>query len=154
MITKEKILTLIEDKLKEEKLVPVDIVIKPTNKIFVYIDSENGVTIDECVKISRLIESNLDRDVEDFELEVSTPGLNQPFKIPLQYKKNIGKVVEVITSEGNKQKGKLLSYNNDKIEIEIKKKIKIENKNKKQIVIEKLEFDLDQIKSTKAIITF
>ena len=150
MITKEQILSIINDKVKEQNLQIVDIEIKPTNKIFVYIDSEKGATIDECVKISRLIESNLDRDAEDFKLEISTPGLDQPFKIPLQYKKNIGKIVEVITYEGEKQKGKLLSYINNKIKIEIEKKIK----NKKQTVIEKLEFDLKQIKSTKATITF
>lgn len=152
MITKEQILALIEDKVKEENLLIVDIEIKPTNKIFVYIYSEKNVTIDDCVKISRAIEFNLDRDVEDFSLEVSTPGLDQAFKIPLQYKKNIGKMVEVITLEGDKHEGKLLSYNNNKIELEIEKKIKINNK--KQTVIEKLKFDLENIKSTKAIITF
>lgn len=150
MITKEQILTLIEDKVKEENLLLVDIQIKPTNKIFVYIDSEEGATIDKCVKISRAIEFNLNRDTEDFSLEVSTPGLDQAFKIPLQYKKNINKKVEVITLNGEKYTGKLLSYNNNKIEIEIEKKIK----NKKQTVIEMLKFDLEKIKSTKAIITF
>ncbi|MBE9467021.1 MAG: ribosome assembly cofactor RimP [Bacteroidetes bacterium] len=152
MITKEQIIKLIEEKLKEEDLILVDIEIKPTNKIFVYIDSEKSVTIDDCIKISRAIEFNLDRDVEDFSLEVSTPGLNQPFIIPLQYKKNINKIVEVITLEGERHEGKLLSHNNNKIELEIEKKIK--NKNKKQTVIEKLDVDLEKIKSTKAIITF
>ena len=150
MITKEQILALIEDKLKEENLFIVDIVIKPTNKILVYIDGEKNATIDQCVKISRAIEFNLDRDIEDFSLEVSTPGLDQAFKIPLQYKKNINKKVEVITLDGEKHKGKLLSYNSNKIKIEIEKKIK----NKKHTVIKALEFDLDKIKSTKAIITF
>jgi ribosome maturation factor RimP len=141
-----------EKKLKEDDLVLVDIEIKPTNKIFVYIDSEKIVTIDECVKISRAIEFNLDRDVEDFSLEVSIPGLNQPFMIPLQYKKNINKMLEVITLEGERHEGKLLSLDNNKIELEVEKKIKI--KNKKQTVIETLEFDLKKLKSTKAIITF
>jgi len=152
MITKEQILALIKDKTKEENIVIVDIEIKPTNKIFVYIDSEKNVTIDDCVKISRAIEFNLDRDLEDFSLEVSTPGLDQAFKVPLQYEKNINKMVEVLTTEGEKHTGKLLSFNNNKIELEIEKKIKINNK--KQTVIEKLEFDLEKIKSTKAIITF
>ena len=151
MITKEQILALIKEKTKEENIVIVDIEIKPTNKIFVYIDSEKNVTIDDCVKISRAIEFNLDRDVEDFSLEVSTPGLDQAFKVPLQYEKNINKMVEILTTEGEKHLGKLLSFNNNKIELEIEKKIKI--KNKKQVVTETLEFDLEKIKSTKATIT-
>ena len=82
----------------------VEITVKPGNKIIVSIDSFTGIAIDDCVAISRSIEANFDRDIEDYELEVSSAGLTQPFKVFQQYQKNIGKNVEILFKNGQKLK--------------------------------------------------
>ena len=154
MITKENIQEIISDIIKEKEAFIVDINVNPSNKINILIDSMEGFTIDDCVEVSRLVESKLDRDAEDFELEVSSAGLSEPFKVIEQYKKNIGKDVETITKEGIKIKGVLSNVTEKDFEIEESKMVKVEGKKKKQNVIEKHQFAYDQVKSTKIIIKF
>ncbi len=105
MITKEQILNLIEDKLNERGLFLVDLEIAPGNQIHLEIDGPNGVTIKDCVDFSRQVEHNLDREAEDFELNVSSPGLDKPFRVFQQYQKNVGREVKVITNEDKTIKG-------------------------------------------------
>ena len=154
MITKENIQEIISDIIKEKEAFIVDININPSNKINILIDSIKGFTIDDCVEVSRLVESKLDRDTEDFELEVSSAGLSEPFKVIEQYKKNIGKDVETITKGGIKIKGVLSNVTEKEFEIEESKMVKVEGKKKKQNVIEKHQLAYDQVKSTKIIIKF
>lgn len=151
MITEGQIKKLIEEKLEELNLFLVEIKIRPGNNIMVFIDGEKGVTIKECVKVSRQIEFNLDREVEDFELQVSSAGLDQPYKVLKQYIKNIGREVSLVTKEGVKYIGKLVSANNDFVEISIEP-TKKEIKEKKEAQIFKIVFD--QIKETKSVISF
>jgi ribosome maturation factor RimP len=96
MIDKTKIADLVAGKL-EENMFLVDISVSTNNVIHVEIDCFTGLTIDQCVAFSRHIESGLDRDNQDFELQVSSPGAGQPFKVWEQYRKNIGREVELIT---------------------------------------------------------
>ena len=154
MITKENIQEIISDIIKEKEAFIVDINVSPSNKINILIDSVEGFTIDDCVEVSRLVESKLDRDTEDFELEISSAGLSEPFKVIEQYRKNIGKDVETITKEGIKIKGVLSNVTEKEFEIEESKMVKVESKKKKQNVIEKHQFAYDQVKSTKIIIKF
>lgn len=154
MISKEKIQDIIEPIVEEKEAFIVDINVSTSNKIHVEIDSLKGFTINDCVEVSRLVESKLDRDEEDFELEVSSAGLSEPFKVIQQYQKNIGNDVETITKEGKKIKGILTEVNNDGFVIEEAKKVKVEGKKKKQNVIEKHQFAYDQVKSTKVVIKF
>jgi ribosome maturation factor RimP len=86
MITKEQIFDIVINKLDRDNQFIVDITVKPGNKIVVVADSLKGISVDECVAISRSIEANLDRNIEDYELEVTSPGLTQPFKVEKQYK--------------------------------------------------------------------
>ena len=132
----------------------VDVQISTSNQITVLLDSWSSVSIDDCVRISRKIEHTLDRDIEDFSLEVSSAGLDHPFVVIDQYKKNIGRNMQVIDIEGEKTKGKLLTVSNEGIELEIEKIIKVEGKKKKQSVMEKLAFPFANIKSTKIEISF
>jgi len=118
------------------------------------IDSMVGVPISTCIELSRAIEKNFDREIEDFELQVASAGIGQPFQVIQQYHKNIEKEVEVLTKEGIKLKGKLLTVGENAIKIEVEEKIKVEGKKKKQIVQKIHSFTFDQIKSTKDIITF
>jgi len=151
MITEDRIKKLITDKLEELNLFLVEIKIRPSNNIMVFIDGDNGVTIKECVKISRQIEFNLDREVEDFELQVSSAGLDQPFRVLKQYIKYIGKEVIIIDTNGVKYTGLLVSANNEFVEISIAPSKK-ELKEKKEAQIIKIAFD--QIKETKAVVSF
>ena len=154
MITKEKIEEIIADTIKGKNAFIVDIKVSSANKINVEIDSEEGFTIDDCVEVSRLIENKMDRDAEDFELEVASAGLSEPFKVIQQYKKNLGKEVETLTKDGVKIKGVLTNVTEEGFEIEESKMVKVEGKKKKQPVEEKHWFGFDDVKSTKIVIKF
>ena len=154
MITKENIENIIVDIVKEKKAFIVDIKVSSSNKINIEIDSNDGFTIDDCVEVSRLIESKLDRDKEDFELEVASAGLSEPFKVIQQYQKNTGKEVETLTKTSKKILGILSKVTEEGFEIEESKMVKVEGKKKKQPVVEKHWFAFDEVKSTKVIIKF
>ncbi|MCD4695479.1 MAG: ribosome assembly cofactor RimP [Bacteroidales bacterium] len=124
MIDKNKIEILVADALKGGDKFVVDIHVSATNVVNVIVDGDKGISIGECVKISRLIESNFDRDLEDYELKVSSPGLDQPFKLLRQYKKYIGKPVLVKYSDNTSWKGKLVFVDEDHIKLEVKTKTK------------------------------
>ncbi|HET6992725.1 MAG TPA: ribosome assembly cofactor RimP, partial [Bacteroidia bacterium] len=124
------------------------------NKIRITIDNFRGVSIQECVGMSRWIENQLERETEDFELEVSSPGLDQPFKVLQQYQKYLGKEVEVKFTDGQKTEGKLVLANESEIELEQTSKEKTEGKKGKQTVIKRLNIPFGKIKETRIIIKF
>ena len=109
MITSEKILTLVNEWLQDTDLFLVEVRVRSGNRINVYIDSDTQVNIQDCAKLSRFIESNFDRETEDFELEVSSAGLDQPLKLQRQYQKNIGNDLKIVTQDGKTLIGTLLS---------------------------------------------
>ena len=154
MITKEQIRDIITEKIEADDCFIVDVKVSASNKITVLIDSMDGVNIDYCIQISRMIESSFDRDEEDFELEVSTPGLGQPLKVIYQYKKNIGREVEVTPFESAPFKGKLVEVNEDGFVVEEEKKVKIEGKKKKELKVFNHNYKFDEVKSVKIIISF
>ncbi len=154
MITVEKIQKLATEKLAEGSNFIVDIAVKTGNKITVLLDNDKGVSISDCVAMSRHIEFNLDRDADDFELTVMSPGLTEPFKILRQYQKNIGKQVDVVTKEGKKLSGKLVNANGLGIELETKVKERVEGKRGKQLIINNINLTFNQIKETKIVISF
>lgn len=126
----------------------------PGNKIVVLVDSMAGVSIDDCSRLSRVIEQHLNRDVEDFELEVSSPGLTRPFKVIQQYTKNIGKEVETLLKNGQKVSGKLLSVEDKGFALEVQKKTKPEGKKRPVMIAEKQSFTFDEVKATNIVINF
>ena len=107
MIEKIKILELVNQALEGSDKFLVNLKITPDNRIYVDIDGDNGVTIDDCIELSRAIESQLDRDEEDFALDVSSAGADQPLKLTRQLVKNIGREVEAVTFDGQKTVGEL-----------------------------------------------
>jgi len=147
MIKETVIRDLVEAKLQHTALFLVDVKVRVGNKIIVFVDGEKGITIDECADISKYIESNLDREAEDYELEVSSPGISQPMKVEKQYQKNIGNHMQVLMKDGIKKNGKLLSVDKEGFQLEEKTKIK----GKTEIVISKILFS--EAKETKMIIT-
>lgn len=154
MITIDVIKKLADEKLAEGTNFIVDISVKPGNKITVLLDNDKGVSIADCVAMSRHIEFNLDREKDDFELNVMSPGLTEPFKILRQYQKNIGKYIDVITKENKKLTGKLLAAKEEGIVLETKSKEKVEGKKGKQEIINNIQLTFNQIKETKVVILF
>ena len=102
MVSAEAIRQLVEGNPELSKFFIVDVKVSKDNSIVVKADTDNGITIDECGELSAAIEASLDRDAEDFDLEVSSPGLSEPLKLPRQYLKNIGREVFVETIDGEK----------------------------------------------------
>ncbi len=154
MINKESIQELANQFLEGKEMFLVDLSVSVGNKIAVVIDSFEGIRIEECIALSRHIEGNLDREIEDFELQVLSAGIDQPFKLIKQYEKHLGQAVQIITTEGQVLKGKLLNCSQENFQIEHTSKKKIEGKKKKELVTELLSFDYTEIKSTKLEITF
>ena len=115
MIEKIKILELVNQALEGSDKFLVNLKITPDNRIYVDIDGDNGVTIDDCIELSRAIESQLDRDEEDFALDVSSAGADQPLKLTRQLVKNIGREVEAVTFDGEKSVGELTAADEDTI---------------------------------------
>lgn len=133
----------------------VDIKISADNDIDVTIESDSrDITLDDCVEMSRFIEDRLDREIEDFSLTVGSAGLTAPFKLPRQYRKVVGGVIEVIFPDGHRQKATLESAGDDEFEISYEKLVQVEGQKKK--VREKVRQSLKytDIKSAKAVIKF
>lgn len=154
MIAVQHIKELVNEAITGTDIYLVDLKVTPDNKITIYLDNSTRITIDECAKVSRFVEDKLNRDVEDFELTVSSPGLDEPFKHILQYKKRVGNQVAVVTKEGQKVVGKLNSVDENGISIEQKGKEKVEGKKSRQIVINNVSLMFNQIKETKLVLTF
>ena len=154
MITSNRIKEIVFNHIDGSELFIVDIVVRSGNNITVHIDSNKGVSIDECAGISKIIDSNFNREEEDFELEVSSPGLTQPFKVVQQYIKNIGQNVEVLLKNGQKETGKLISANAETFTIEKLQKVKLDVKSKPEMVATQQQFKLEDVKSTKVVINF
>jgi ribosome maturation factor RimP len=154
MIQKSYIKGLVEQKIAETDYFIVDISVSSSNQIRVEIDGDKGVKIADCAQISRHIENSLDREETDFELTVSSAGMDQPFKILRQYQRYMGREVELKTTGGDKMKGLLKAANEEKVVLEIAKKEKVEGKKKKQIIIEETTIPMEEVKETKVIISF
>ena len=155
MITEETIRTLVEGHIRGSGIFLVDVVVKQGNTIRVHVDTPEGISIDRCVEISRFLNEHIDREAEDYSLEVSSPGLGSPFKVKQQYEKNVGREVEVLLSGGLKKKGKLLGITDEMLLLEVMEKAPAAgNAKKKKRTPVKVEIQLDEIKTTKAIISF
>jgi len=148
MITTNLIRELAQNKLRESDNYLVDVTVSAMNKIRVTIDNVRGVSIQECVTMSRWIENQLG-ETEDFELEVSSPGLDQPFKVLQQYQKYQGKEVEVKFTDGQKAEGRLLSANEKEIELEQTSKEKVEGKKRKTSSCKTIEYSFRKNKRNK-----
>jgi ribosome maturation factor RimP len=148
MIEKQKIQGLVEEYVRGTGLFLVSVKVSNANRITVLADKKEGITIDECAAIHRHIENGLDRDKEDFELQVSSPGLDMPFVVTEQYLKNEGRKVEVVDNDGSKFTGRLKNVTEGGFELETEIKTK-----GKTIELKDISFNFEQIKSTRVILT-
>ena len=154
MIEKAVVTQLVEEYLQASNLYLVDVAIKPGNYIVVEIDSDDSVSIDDCVALSQYIEAHLDRDVEDYELEVGSAGITSPFKVLRQYQKNIGNEVEMLLKSGTKKVGVLIAVDISGATISVEKKVKPEGAKRPVMVTEEEKYPFEEIKYTKYLIRF
>lgn len=153
MIDKTTVLDLVNEKL-DEGMFLVDVSVSRNNVIHVFIDSFEGLTIEKCIEISRHVEHSFDREEEDFELQVSSPGLTESFKVKEQYIKYKGREVEVRTLNDIVLTGQILDVNENGIVVETATREKVEGHKKKQLIVKKHNLKFDEIKSAKAVISF
>ena len=118
MIAKSNIRKFIEEGIEGTDVFIVELNVSEQNRIHVVADSDSGLSIDKCVAVSRSIEGRLDREVEDFELQVTSPGLTNPLKVTRQYKKNVGRGLKVKTLEDKSLEGKLVEATDEGIVLE------------------------------------
>ena len=154
MIDRDLLRTTVEEAIQGTDIFLVDLRIEPGNRIVVEIDSPDGLDIDTCASITKKIEAAFDRDKEDYELEVGSAGLTAPFKVKQQYLKNLGKEVEVITTDGKKIKGILSAVNDGDYVVEVPTKVKEPGDKRPKTVNVPTVINFDQTKSAKHIITF
>ena len=154
MIDKNVVTRIVEEWLEGKDYFLVDVTVTPDDKIVVEIDHAEGVWIDDCVDLSRYIESKLNREVEDYELEVGSAGIGQPFKVLQQYIIHIGKEVEVLDKDGKKWTGVLAEANEANFTITVQTKVKPEGAKRPKLVEQNVTFTYDEIKYTKYLISF
>ena len=128
MIEKNLVKNYVEEWLEGKEYFLVEVNISADDRIEVLIDHAEGVWIEDCADLSRHIESCLSRDEEDYELEVGSAGLGQPFRVRRQYEIHIGQEVETQLRDGHKYRGTLLSVNEESFQLNIQQKVKEEGK--------------------------
>ena len=154
MINRNVVEGIVNEWLEGKEYFLVDVTVSPDDKIVVEIDHAEGVWIDDCVELSRFIESKLDREEEDYELEVGSAGIGQPFKVLQQYLIHIDKEVEVLTKDGKKMEGLLKEADAEHFVVTVQKKVKPEGAKRPKLVDEDVTFTYDEIKYTKYLISF
>jgi ribosome maturation factor RimP len=152
MISVQTIQQIIESKPELSEFFVVDIKVSKDNMITIKADTDKGITIDECGVLSRAIEESLDREQEDFDLEVSSPGLTEPLKVLRQYLKNIGREVDVEMNDGEKIKGVIAAADDNTLTLD---ETHTERQGGKKVKIsERNTYNFCDIKHTKLKITF
>lgn len=154
MIDKNKILKVAANADLGKEYVVVEVEVKPVNNFTVFIDSLTGITIGDCVKVSRIIEEKFNRDEEDYELSVSSTGIDKPLTSKIQLVKNIGKTVEVILNEGKNIIGNIFAVNDKSVVLEYSVKEKSAETKKNILVNKNIEIELKKIKSVTIVVSF
>ena len=154
MIDKNVVRKLVEEWLTGKEYFLVDVEVSPDDSIVVEIDHADGVWIEDCVQLSRFIEDHLSREEEDYELEVGSAGLGQPFKVPQQYMIFVGKEVEVLDADGKKHKGVLKAVDGNDFTVTVREKVKKEGAKRPVMMDVDKHFEMDKVKYTKYLIKF
>ena len=154
MIDKNVVKQLVEEWLSGKEYFLVDVVVSSDDKITVEIDHADGVYINDCVELSKFIDDHLDREQEDYELEVGSAGLGQPFKVEQQYLNYIGEQVEVLGADGKKVKGVLKSVDGRDFVVSVNEKVKVEGKKRPVAMDVDHAYNMDNVKYTKYLISF
>jgi ribosome maturation factor RimP len=152
MISEKRVQELVEEKIKGSELFIVEVKVSGGNRINIALDRPTKLNVGDCAEVSRYVEAGLNRDVEDFEITVSSPGLEQPLKVLNQFLKHQGRNVRVVLKDGRLLRGKMTVANEDGITLEVFRENKKKNKEQTQNEIVNLKYP--EIKETKIEITF
>ena len=152
MIDKTALEQVINEALEGSKLYLVTLQVSKDNVIDIALDSDEDITIDDCVAVNDAVHAAFDRDEEDYELTVGSYGITSPLLLPRQYRKNVGYEVEVLTADGRKLKGVLADADDEGFTLSMTVKRKLEGKKRPELVEEQVRFNYSDIKYTKNII--
>ena len=153
MITKDTIKTWVEEWLKEGDYFLVDIIMDG-DRIVIEIDHADGVWIEDCAALSRFLQEKGGDELGEYELEVGSAGIGQPFKVGQQYQNHVGDEVEVVTADGKKILGILKSVEGRNFEVTTKEKQTPEGKKRPVLVEVDKQFSMDEVKSCKYVLNF
>ena len=140
MIAEQDVKALVEEHIGGTGIFLVEVKVGSGNDIRVLVDTPEGISVDDCAGISRFLNGSLDRESEDYSLEVSSPGLSAPFRVRQQYEKNVGRTVEMVLNDGDKLEGKLESVSGESVTLKVKGKDRTVR--------------YDEIKKAKTVISF
>lgn len=154
MIDAKKVKALAEEWLADKEYFLVEATVEADNRVVVEIDHKDGVWIEDCCALSRYIDKGLDRDVEDFELEVGSSGIGRPFKVVQQYINAVDTEVELLTAEGKKLKGTMAAADESGFSVRLIEKQVPEGKKRPVKVEVERQFSYDQVKWVKSVIQF
>ncbi len=154
MITKQDVLDAVAQKIEDDGNFIVEVSVGPSNEIRLVVDSEKGIPISYCEELDALVETKLDRDKEDYSLEVSSAGICTELKVFGQFRKNIGNKVEVTMPNGAWIRGILVDATEDGFDVETEEKKKVEGEKKKQIIKTVTHYALSDVKMVKDILDF
>lgn len=154
MIDKNTVESLVSQWLEGKEYFLTDLTVSKDDRIVVEIDHKDGVWIEDCVSLSKYIEDGLDRDKEDFELEVGSAGIGQPFKVLQQYINHVGEKVEVATGQGKKLVGVLAEADSESFTVVVEEKVKKEGEKRPHIESVNHTFKYGEVRSVRGVIEF
>ena len=154
MINKEVVKTFVEEWLQGNDYFLVDIIFGADDRIVIEIDHADGVWIEDCAELSRFLQEKLGDELGDYELEVGSAGLGQPFKVEQQYKNHLGDEVEVLQQDGQKLKGILKAVDGRLFTVTVQEKQLLEGKKRPQMVDTDKTLSMDEVKSVKYLLAF
>ena len=154
MINKEVVKTLVDEWLQQGDYFLVDIIFGADDRIVIEIDHADGVWIEDCAELSRYLQEKLGEELGNYELEVGSAGLGQPFKVEQQYKNHIGDEVEVLQADGVKLKGVMKEVDGRTFVVTVKEKQVVEGKKRPVMANVDKTFSMDEVKSVKYLLAF
>ena len=154
MINKEIITTLTEEWLQSNEYFLVDVNFAADDRIVIEIDHADGVWIEDCAELSRFLQERLGEELGEYELEVGSAGLGQPFKVPQQYQNHIGDTLEVLQADGKKVQGVLKAVEGSSFTITVQEKQKQEGKKRPVLVDVDKTYQMDEVKYAKYLLAF
>ena len=154
MIAKSKVTEIVNQWLEDKEYFLVEVSVSADNCVSVEIDHADGVWIEDCVQLSKHIEANLNRDEEDYELEVGSAGIGQPFKVLQQYINHVSKEVEVLACDGKKYRGVLTRADEENFTVTVQVKEKPEGAKRPILVDKEYTWKYNEVKYTKYLINF
>jgi len=154
MINKDVVKTIVEEWLEHNDYFLVDIIFDADDRIVIEIDHADGVWIEDCAELSRYLQEKLGDELGDYELEVGSAGIGQPFKVEQQYRNHIGDEVEVLQQDGVKLKGVLKSVEGREFTVTVQEKQAVEGKKRPVLVGVDHTYTMDGVKSVKYLLAF